>query len=255
MNKYAKLGVFILIVAIAIACDQMIEAKRKASTTKKILYVTESKGFKHSVLPESEKIMKELGSKNGFDVIVTQDSASFMNPEALKNIDVIVFYTTGELPYSAEQKKLFLDFIKSGKGFVGVHSATDTFFEWLEFGDMIGGYFDGHPWTSKDTVTVDAFDRKSPITKHWEKSFSITEEIYQHKDFKADQVTVTMKLDTSKTDMTKKGIKHKEFPISWYRNYGKGRVFYTSFGHNSAVWNDQRFQTMIVNALKWASKN
>jgi uncharacterized protein len=157
------------------------------------------------------------------------------------------------LPLSDGQKKAFLDFIKSGKGFVGIHSATDTFYKWPEYGEMIGGYFDGHPWTQNDTVTIKNLDPKNPITGHWEESFNLTEEIYQYKEFNKDKVTVTMSLDTSKTDMTKKGVKASEFPLTWYRNYGKGRVFYTALGHRPEVWRDQRFQKMIVNALKWTS--
>jgi type 1 glutamine amidotransferase len=219
----------------------------------RVLYVTQSKGFRHQSLPESEDIMKKLGATNGFDVTITQEAEKHITPENLKNLDVIVFYTTGELPLSDGQKKAFLDFIKSGKGFVGIHSATDTFYKWPEYGEMIGGYFDGHPWSQKDTVTINNLDPKNPITGHWEKSFSLTEEIYQYKEFNKDKVTVTMSLDKSKTDMNKKGVKATEFPLAWYRNYGKGRVFYTALGHRPEVWRDQRFQKMIVNALKWAS--
>ncbi|MCI0336384.1 MAG: ThuA domain-containing protein [Acidobacteria bacterium] len=218
-----------------------------------VLYVTQSKGFRHASLHESEDFMEELGATNGFDVTLTHKAEKYLTPEGLKNIDVIVFYTTGELPLSEQQKKAFLDFVKSGKGFVGIHSATDTFYKWPEYGEMIGGYFDGHPWTQNDTVTITNLDRKNPISGHWEDSFTLTEEIYQYKEFNKDKVTVTMSLDKSKTDMTKKGVKAAEFPLTWYRNYGKGRVFYTALGHRPEVWRDQRYQTMIVNAIKWAS--
>jgi uncharacterized protein len=219
----------------------------------RVLYVTQSKGFRHQSLHESEGIMEELGATNGFNVTLTHKAEKYITPENLKNLDVIVFYTTGELPLSDGQKKAFLDFIKSGKGFVGIHSATDTFYKWPEYGEMIGGYFDGHPWNQNDTVTINNLDPKNPITGHWEESFTLTEEIYQYKEFNKDKVTVTMSLDKSKTDMTKKGVKASEFPLTWYRNYGKGRVFYTALGHRPEVWRDQRFQKMIVNALKWTS--
>jgi uncharacterized protein len=219
----------------------------------RVLYVTQSKGFRHQSLHVSEDIMEELGASNGFDVTLTHKAEKYITPEHLKNLDVIVFYTTGELPFSDSQKKAFLDFIKSGKGFIGIHSATDTFYKWPEYGEMIGGYFNGHPWTQNDTVTINNLDPKNPISGHWEESFSLQEETYQYKEFNKDKVTVTMKLDTSKTDMTKKGVKGTEFPLTWYRDYGKGRVFYTALGHRPEVWQDPRFQKMIVNALKWAS--
>ncbi|HZS07167.1 MAG TPA: ThuA domain-containing protein [Blastocatellia bacterium] len=228
----------------------------KASPAQKklrVLYVTQSKGFKHGVLPESEKIMQELGAKNGFEVTVTQEAEKAITPESLKNLDVIIFYTTGELPLSAEQKKAFLDFIRSGKGFIGIHSATDTFYQWPEYGEMIGAYFDGHPWTSKDTVTVRKDDKTFPATKQWEDSFQLTEEIYQYKQFNPANCKVVMSMDTGKTDMTKQGIKASSFPLVWHRQYGRGRVFYSEFGHNPEVWRDSRYQTMIANAIKWVS--
>ena len=232
----------------------------------RVTYITESKGFKHSVLPESEKILQELGAKNNFDVKISQDSAQVITAENLKNIDVLIFYTTGELPWSDEQKKLFLDFVKNGKGFIGIHSATDTFYKWLEYGELIGAYFDGHPWTSNTKVTVKKDDKKFPLTKQFEDSFAWTEETYQYKQFNFKECKVVMSLDTTKTDMTKKGIrgiyavgeqaniKADSFPLVWSRSYGKGRVFYSEPGHNSAIWNDARYQTMITNAIKWTAK-
>jgi uncharacterized protein len=235
------------------ACGPEESPSVSAQGKPRILYITQSRGFKHGVLPESEKIMADLSAKNGFELTVSQEAENVITPENLKNLDVVIFYTTGELPLSAEQKSAFLDFIKSGKAFIGFHSATDTFYNWPEYGEMIGAYFKSHPWTSRDTVTIKTPDRKFPVTKHWEESFKLTEEIYQFRNFNAENVKVTMSLDTANTDMTKKGIEAKEFPISWYRSYGKGRVFYSALGHNPEVWRDQRFQTMIVNAIKWAT--
>ncbi len=234
----------------------------------RVTYITESKGFKHAVLPESEKIMQAIGAKNNFDVTISQDSAKVITAENLKNIDVLIFYTTGELPWSDEQKKLFLDFVKSGKGFIGIHSATDTFYNWAAYGELIGGYFDGHPWTSNTQVTVKKDDKKFTVTKHFDDIFQWVEETYQYKQFNAKECKVVMSLDPApaKTDMTKKGIrgihavgeqaniKDDSFPLVWYRTYGQGRVFYSEPGHNSAIWNSEKYQTMIANAIKWTAK-
>jgi uncharacterized protein len=219
----------------------------------RVAYVTESKGFKHAVLPESEEILKSLGPKQGFEVTVSHEAEQLFTPANLKNLEVIIFYTTGELPLTDDQKSLFLDFVKSGKGFIGIHSATDTFYKWPEYGEMIGAYFDGHPWTQDNEVAISAFDRTNPVTRVWQESFRLQEETYQFRDFDATKSKVTMRLDTEHTDMTKKGIKAKEFPLTWFRTYGKGRVFYTALGHRPEVWRDSRYQTMMVNAIKWAS--
>ncbi|MBO0726838.1 MAG: ThuA domain-containing protein, partial [Blastocatellia bacterium] len=132
----------------------------------RVLFVTESKGFHHQVLRQAEEILEQLGAKNGFDVSITQMAEEKMTPENLKNLDVIIFYTTGDLPLSDAQKKAFLDWIKSGKFFMGLHSATDTFYKWPEYGEMIGGYFNKHPWTENIEVTFKTEDRTHPVTRH-----------------------------------------------------------------------------------------
>lgn len=232
----------------------------------RVTYITESKGYKHGVLPESEKIMQELGKQNGFDVTISQDSAKVITAENLKNIDVLIFYTTGELPWSEEQKKLFLDFVRNGKGFIGIHSATDTFYKWPEYGELIGGYFDGHPWNSDAKVAVQKVDKNFSVTKHWEDAWEWKEETYQYRNFNAKECKVVLRMDTTKTDMNKKDVRGihaangqanlqpDSFPLVWYRTYGQGRVFYSEPGHNSEVWNHPKYQMMLVNAIKWVAK-
>ncbi|HXG65249.1 MAG TPA: ThuA domain-containing protein [Blastocatellia bacterium] len=219
---------------------------------RKVLYLTYSAGFKHQVLPLSEQIFKEIGEKSGaYEATVTQD-CSVISREGLKPYSAVVFYTTGELPISAEQKAAFLDFIKSGKGLVGIHSATDTFYQWPEYGEIIGGYFDGHPWHQEVTVKVE--NKNHPATKHLGESFKITDEIYQFKNYSRDRVKVLLTLDTSSVDLTKKGVKRTDgdFALAWYRPYGQGRVFYTALGHRPEVWQDERFQQHLLGGLLWA---
>jgi type 1 glutamine amidotransferase len=223
-----------------------------AKTNPRVLFVTESKGFRHQVLHQAEGIMEELGIKNGFDVQVTQVAEKYFTAENLKNTDVIIFYTTAELPLTDAQKKMLLDFVKSGKGFIGIHSATDTFYKWPEYGEMINGYFDGHPWTQDTEVTVKVDDRTHPTTRHLPESMTFKEEIYQIKQFAPDKVKVLASLDTAKTDMKKNGVKAASFPLVWYRNYGKGRVYYNALGHRPDIWTSEWYQTMMVQTIKWA---
>ncbi len=146
-----------------------------------------------------------------------------------------------------------MTFIKSGKGFIGIHSATDTFYKWAEYGEMIGGYFDQHPWHQEVAVKVE--DQKHPATKHLGASFRITDEIYQHKNFSRQNVHVLLSLDASSVDLTKPNVHRtdKDFALAWMRNFGKGRVFYTALGHRPEVWNDERFQKLLIGAVKWAT--
>ena len=220
----------------------------------KVLYLTHSAGFEHPVLPHSEQVFKEIGARTGaYEATVTQD-CSVISRTGLQPYKAIVFYTTGELPITDEQKAALLEFIKSGKGFVGIHSATDTFYKWAEFGELIGGYFDGHPWHQEITVKVE--DPNHPATKHLGRSFEITDEIYQFKNWSRDRLHVLLSVDVSSIDLTKKGVKRtdKDFGLAWTREYGKGRMFYTALGHRPEVWNDPRFQEHLLGGLKWAGR-
>ena len=227
----------------------------KAPRTKSnILYLTHSAGFKHEVLPLSRQILKDVAEKTGeFEVTATED-CSILSRDQLKHYDAVVFYTTGELPISDEQKTAFLDFISSGKGFIGIHSATDTFYKWPEYGELIGGYFDGHPWHQDVTIKVE--DTKHPATRQLEKSFRIKDEIYQMKNFSRSRVHVLMSLDTNSVDLTLPAVHRtdKDFAIAWCRDYGKGRMFYTALGHRPEVWQDERFQKHLLGALSWVMR-
>jgi type 1 glutamine amidotransferase len=234
-----------LLTGLSCAEDRAVTARRKA------LYLTHSAGFTHEVLPLSEQILKETAGRAEIDVTATRD-CSMVSRENLKLYDAVVFYTTGELPLSDDQKAALIDFVKSGKGFVGIHSATDTFYKWAEYGEMIGGYFDGHPWHQEVTIKVE--DPLHPATRHLGASFKITDEIYQFKDFSRERVRVLMSLDASSVDLAKPEVRRadKDFALAWRRDFGGGRVFYTALGHRPEVWRDERFRRHLVEGLRWA---
>jgi type 1 glutamine amidotransferase len=162
------------------------QGEEKKLFKRRLLVITESKGFVHDVVrrPKDgglclvEKTLIEMGEKSGdFQAVCSQDSRKEITAENLKNFDAVFFYTTGSLPLSDVQKADLLAFVRSGKGFAGSHCATDTFYDWPQYGEMIGAYFDGHPWHQKITVLVE--DTKHPATNHLGKEFDITDEIYQ----------------------------------------------------------------------------
>ena len=218
----------------------------------RLLYLTLSAGFKHASVPHSREVVKKIADDSGaFEVTLAEDVSPF-TAENLKNYDAVMFYTTGELPMSDEQKAAFLNFVRSGHGFVGVHSATDTFYKWPEYGKMIGGYFDQHPWHQE--VTVDVTDPKSKLVQFLGTSFRMNDEIYQYRDFDPKTSHVLLKLDPSSVDLTKPNVHKRDYgwPVTWTRKEGKGRVFYTGLGHEDAVWNDSRYQTLLLNGIKWA---
>jgi type 1 glutamine amidotransferase len=195
-----------------------------------------------------EQTFLDLGSRHGIDVVCSQDSRSEITAENLAKFDAVFFYTTGELPLSAEQKRDLLDFVRSGKGFAGSHCATDTFYQWPEYGEMIGAYFDGHPWTKKINVIVE--DPKSPATRHLGPSFQINDEIYQFRaPYDRGKLHVLMRMDM--TNETPGKRQDKDNALSWIKEHGKGRVFYTALGHRDEVWKDERFQQHVLGGLRW----
>ena len=226
----------------------------KTQKNGKLLYLALSKGYHHQSVEYAEPILKEMGEKSGaFEVTVTQDVGAFTR-ENLKNYSAVMFYTTGELPFTDEEKSALVDFLKSGHGFIGVHSATDTLYEWGVYNQIIGGYFNNHPW--HQLVTVDVVDPNSKLVSSLGKSFQITDEIYQIGDFRADDSHVLLALDPASVDLTKNGVHRRYYgwPICWTRMFGKGRVYYNSLGHEQAVWNDPRYQDMLLKAIKWVMR-
>ncbi|HUU95613.1 MAG TPA: family 16 glycoside hydrolase [Phycisphaerae bacterium] len=217
------------------------KATAKPEKPRKLLIFNLCKGFRHGAIPLGAKALEILGEKTGAYEAVVSEDVSMFQPDKLRQFDAICFNNcTGELFDDPALKESLLEFVKGGKGIVGIHAATDCFYKWAEFGEMMGGYFDGHPWNESVTVKID--DRDHPINAAFGgKAFEIADEIYQFRDpYSRHKLRVLLSLDTSKTDMTKRGIKRTDgdFAVSWVRQYGKGRVFYCSLGHrNEVFWN------------------
>ncbi len=215
------------------------KAPAQPAEPRRLLVYTACKGFRHTAIPHGTAAIQAMGEKTGaFETIVSDDPAVFQ-PDSLKRLDAICFNnTTGELFDDAALKEGLLEWVRRGKGIVGIHAATDCFYEWPEFGELMGGYFDGHPWN--ETVTVKIDDPRHPVNAAFGgRGFEIADEIYQFKEpYSRARLRVLLSLDTAKTDMTKAGIKREDqdFAVSWVRNYGLGRVFYCSLGHREEIF-------------------
>lgn len=242
------LAIALVILAPALATRGEAQAARK----RRLLYLTLSAGFKHDSVPMSRDIVTGIGQRSGAFEVTLADDVSPFTAANLKNYDAVMFYTTGELPMNDEQKQAFVQFVRSGHGFVGVHSATDTFYSWPDYLEMIGGYFNDHPW--HQNVTVDVVDPSNPIVSALAPSFQINDEIYQISDFQYRDSHVLLRLDPASVDMKKGGVRRRFYgwPLAWTRSFGDGRVFYTTLGHEQAVWKDPRYQQMLLNGIKWA---
>ncbi|WP_242111837.1 ThuA domain-containing protein [Luteimonas aquatica] len=228
-------------------------APRTRPAAAEVLYFTYSAGYRHKVVPESERILSKLGEESGRMRVTVSHDPAILDAARLARFDVVVFYTTGELPIDARQKRDLLAFVEDGKGFVGIHSASDTFYQWPEYGRMLGGYFDEHPWNQQVTVRVE--DRRHPATRHLSRRLDIADEIYQFKDWSRADVHVLLRLDTASVDLAHPKVHRKDgdFALAWTRAQGRGRVFYTALGHRPEVWRDPRFQHLLLGAVQWAA--
>ncbi|MEK7684244.1 MAG: ThuA domain-containing protein [Verrucomicrobiota bacterium] len=230
-----------------------------AQTPKRLLIVTATRGFRHPSIPTAEKVLADIGQKSGVFTVDyvrggadgkdDKDVIAKMSLESLKNYDGVVFAnTTGILP--VPDKEGFLNWIKSGKAFIGMHSASDTFHgkDVIDpFIECLGGEFKGHG----AQVGVECLnqDLNHPATKHFGESFCLEkEEIYLFKNYEPRRVHELLILDKHPNEKKTLG----RFPVSWCKKYGDGNVFYTSLGHREDVWENELYKKHILGGIKWA---
>ncbi len=289
--------------AAGLAFAPFSRAQDASAARKKVLFFTKSQGFQHSAITRpkddptklgfAERLLTDLGAKHGFDVTCSKDGTMF-SPENIGRFDVFAFYTTMDLTKDSDKydtmkgpdgknvpdsskllhkepgmppgaKETFLDAIKNGKGFVGFHSATDTFHSSNAKGNMlrdvndrgqdafdpyiqmIGGEFIRHGKQQK--ATLKAIDPKFPGAAAFDDA-RFVEEWYSLKNFAPDLHVI---LAEDNTGMEGDMYQRPPFPQTWARMHGKGRVFYTSMGHREDVWEKPEFQSLVVGALRWSS--
>ncbi|MHC4733784.1 MAG: ThuA domain-containing protein, partial [Planctomycetota bacterium] len=223
---------------------QKIEAAMPAKAVaapkqpRKLLVFNLCKGFKHGSIPHWDKALEIMGKKTGaFEVVVSGDMAMF-KAENLKKFDAVCLNNTTRLGFEGpELRKSLMDFIKGGKGIIGIHAATDNFYKWPEAAKMMGGQFCGHPWGGGGTWAVKIDDAEHPLmTPYKGKGFKVKDEIYRTKPplYSRDKQRVLMSLDMADEATHKKaGPEDTDIGVSWVKDYGKGRLFYCSLGHNN----------------------
>jgi type 1 glutamine amidotransferase len=241
-----------------------IKASASPARPRKLLVYAASHGPHRFGIPTGTVILQMLGKETGaFTAVVSDDLANF-EPDALRQFDAVCFCNaTGEVFYRPVDRQQFgglskedqrkqvanaerlvknlTDYVRNGGGFLGIHAATDALHEAPAYGEMIGGYFDGHPWSAKRTVFVRVEKPEHPLCKNvFEgKGFSIKDEIYQIGDpYSRDKCHVLLSLDLEKSEKPDKPIKdgQTDIPVCWTKPYGKGRVFYSSLGHNKSAY-------------------
>ena len=231
-------------------------------------------GYQHDSISHAIATIERLGRESGaYDTFIRTDSQLItkhpislapgtekatgegtFNLHNLDYFDAIFFFGVREIELSAEQRADLLAFVRDdGKGFVAAHSGATAFYSWPEFGEMLGGRFDEHPWNVIDgTVVVD--DATHPAMRHMPLRAVFHDELYQLKDFSRDKIHVLAHLDTSKLDLTAPLVHRKDadFPAAWSKSYGKGRVFYSILGHAAENWDSPLLQQMYFQAIRWS---
>jgi type 1 glutamine amidotransferase len=237
-----------------------------AAEPARLLVVSVTFGFRHGSIGTAEGVLEQLGRDGGLyhlDYLrmpegkredpgwkenVTAQFAKAFAPETLREFDGVMFVsTTGELPLP--DLTGFLDWIKSGKTFVGFHAATDTLKQSDAYVEMIGGHFAGHPWNAGGEHGFVNHEPGHRVAAMYPPRFRLKDEIYQYDPrFKPDNLRVLVSIDMAASNPKEPW----HVPVSWVRDYGKGRVFYTNFGHNEATWKDPAFQKHATEGIAWA---
>jgi type 1 glutamine amidotransferase len=257
-SRWSMVGLAVAVGSAGMLLGGMDKAQAQPAKKYRVLMVTTSKTFTHNpvkrekeALAPSEVAVTQLGQQTGlFSVDCTQDPAKDFTPDNLKNYDIVFFYTQGpDLEIPKANMEFFLNtwLKQKGHGFVATHSSTDTYGEYEPYWDMIGGTFNGHPWNAGETVTISVHDTKHPGSKMWGEEFQIKDEIYQYKHWQPEKVHVLMSLNIAKCP-TKKPY---HVPVSWVKNFGEGRIFYTNLGHNTETWANKQFIESVLGGIKW----
>jgi type 1 glutamine amidotransferase len=247
-------AVFVPIALLTVACSGSTSpsptpggsSQPPSGTPVRVLMLTATRGFRHDSIPVARDMMSALAASSGtFTVTATEDLSAFTSA-GLAGYDVIFFaLTTGELEFDAAQKAAIVSFVSGGKGFLGVHSATDTLYEWADYGRLVGAYFKEHPWTQSATVLVE--DAAHPSTTGLGDRFTITEEFYTFRENPRPRVHVLLRLDPASVGAS------GDYPLAWTQSFGSGRAYYNALGHFQETWRDARFQRQLIGAIQWAA--
>jgi type 1 glutamine amidotransferase len=246
----------VLALVLAVAGTALGQEKKR-----RLLVVGQAKGYQHESISTAMVTLYNLGRGPGkWDTVFRTDCAAVTKKPLkygarnLDDFDAVAFFTDGDLDMDGSQKADLLTFVRDdGKGFIGIHSAAITFTHWPEYGQMLGGTFDGHPWGEFDAPLV-VEDATFPGMGHLPRAFTLRDEIYQIKDFSRDRVRVLLRLDAGKVDLTRTGVRRedRDFAVIWARDYGKGRVLYNGLGHSAEAWDRPEIQAMWLAFVRWS---
>ena len=231
-----------------------------------LIWADTHNGIAQHDIGHAAAIIEELGYKSGLydkwirtdsNIISRRPKTTTGEPASggpsLCNVDAIFFLGHRESELDTQGRADLPWFVHdAGKGFVAAHTADGAFASWPEFGELLGGRYDEHPWNQTEAPLI-VIDKNFPGMKTFGNGGNFKDEFYQSKQFSSDQNHVVLWLDTTNLDMTRRGVQAGDsYAQAYAKMYGKGRVFYSALGHAPATWDDPRVQDMYLGAIKWA---
>jgi len=211
-----------------------------------VLVITETDGWVHDSIEAGLELIKYLGDKNRFNVYHS-DNSRVINYSNLKSIKTLIFLNTTEDILSEDEQVVMQKFIQSGKGFVGVHSASDTEYEWKWYGELVGAYFKSHPEGTTNAKIIKIENGR--FSKHLNSIWEVEDEWYNF-NYTNDDINVVLELDEKSYYGGENGDYH---PITWYHSYDGGRSFYTGLGHLKEVYSNKMFIELLEQGILYAS--
>lgn len=235
----------LLLCALALPAPEA--AAQPEEDTDRVLVFSKTAGFRHESIPDGVAALEQLGAEHDFTVDATEDATAF-TPDNLAGYDAVVFLSTTGDVLDEQQQAAFEEYVAAGGGYVGVHAAADTEYDWPFYGGLVGAYFDSHPEVQPATVLVE--DRAHPATAHLDTTWERTDEWYNYRTNPRERAHVLATLDESSyTGGTMDG----DHPIAWCQSYGGGRAFYTGGGHTSESFADEDFLAHLLGGVRWAT--
>ncbi|MFW5921399.1 MAG: ThuA domain-containing protein, partial [Polyangiales bacterium] len=211
----------------------------------RVLVYSRTEGYRHASIADGVRALEQLAAERGWRLTHTEDAAAFV--ASLDEADVTVWLnTTGDVLSDAQQDA-FEDFARAGGGWVGVHSAADTEYDWPWYGEHAGTWFDRHPRVQQAVVEVEARDH--PATAHLDATWTRRDEWYDFRDNPRDRVQVLMSVRESSYEGGMMGDDH---PIAWHHEHDGGRAFYTAMGHTRASYDEPAFRRHLAGGIEWA---
>jgi len=243
----------------AIAAALPAHARATPAQPRRVLVFDRTEGFVHASIPFGDEALVRLGEKTGaYAATVSADMAAF-TPSSLASYDAVVFHNTTRLAFAEPaHRQALLDFVAAGKGIAGIHAATDNFPTWPEGQELIGGVFHNHPWRSNDVCAIKVDEPAHVLNSAFtNQGFWVREELYQITGpYGRDRQRVLLSLDMSRPENTRPAdvIKRTDgdFPVSWIKTHGAGRVFYTSLGHNKDIFTTPVILQHLLDGLQFA---